>query len=67
MSCRCTLFVSVEEDALGLEDKDDVFRIRSVYHFCRFSAQKLICLVHLFKCVLYTHRYACTVTTQRCV
>lgn len=61
MSYIRTLLVSVEENALGFEDKDDVFRVRTVYESCRFSAQKLICFVHLFKCVLYAQICACTV------
>lgn len=29
-----TLFVSVEQDALGFEDEDDVFWVRAIQDFC---------------------------------
>lgn len=55
LECQ-TLFVSVEEDALGFEDEDDVLRVGAINNAARLGAQELIGLVHLLKHVLNTQR-----------
>ena len=48
----CTLFVSVEEDALSFEDEDDVFWIGAVQDSCRLCAKELIGFIDFLKHVL---------------
>lgn len=47
-----TLFVSVEQDALSLEDKDDVFWVGAVQDTGRFCAKELVGFVDFLKHVL---------------
>lgn len=59
LECQ-TLFVSVEEDALGFEDEDDVLGVRAVDNAGRLGAQELIGLVDLLKHILNTQRQLLT-------
>ena len=51
-----TFLVAVEEDALGLQDEDDVLRVGPVYDAGRLGAQELIGLVHFLKHILHTKK-----------
>ena len=55
LECQ-TLFVSVEEDALGFEDEDDVLGVGAVDDAGRLGAQEFIGLVDLLKHILNTQR-----------
>lgn len=47
--------MSVEQDALGFEDQDDVLWVRTVHDSGRFGAEELVGLVDLLKHVLSVH------------
>lgn len=47
-----TLFVSVKENALSFENKDDVFRVWAIQDFGRLCTKELIGLVDFLKHVL---------------
>lgn len=44
--------MSIEQDALGFEDEDDVFGVRAVQESGRLCAQELVGFVDFFKHVL---------------
>lgn len=49
---QITLFVSVEQDALSFEDKDDVLWVRAIQEFGRLCTKELVGLVDFLKHVL---------------
>lgn len=49
---KVTLFVSVEQNALSFEDKDDVFWVGAIQNFGRLCTQELVGLVDFLKHVL---------------
>lgn len=51
-SIYATLFVTVEQDALSFEDKDDVFWVGTIQDFCRLRTKELVGFVDFFKHIL---------------
>lgn len=47
-----TLFVSVEQDALGFEDEDYVFWVRAIQDFCGLGAEEFVGFVDFLKDIL---------------
>lgn len=47
-----TLFVPVEQNALGLQDEDDVFWVGTIQDFRRLGAKELVGFIDFLKNVL---------------
>lgn len=47
-----TLFMAVEQDALGFEDENDVFWVGAVHDSGRLCAEELVGFVNFFKHIL---------------